>query len=434
MAKQIKAYVEVEPYNEISPGRGSEPAALVGSVLVADDFGRALARLAETAVGTAAPARVLSGPHGVGKSTLLAVAHAIASEPATFNRSPHQDVRTASSMLSESRVIPVLIDPSDDASDDFGASMRKGFTAAANAASRVGISAADWDGACQAPDPADRALDLLPPGSRLVLFVDGASSWLRRVERDTARAAIASLARVAERAHAEAISLVIALDEETLDGGSGLALPLLRYCQVEYVPLTVLAQSCDRHLFKKTGRQRAELGLLYDELKSASPLFRWSREEFVGMYPLHPGTVEVAPALSRYAPSFSFLRFASTAGNRAKGRRDLSLIVLDELFDACEYEMRKEADLAGVFEIYDDFVNNVVPKLSDSHHKFWAKLVLKGLFLSSLAGRAVSAITSPRCWRARRRRKWRAAARCGSRRRSRRQSSSMAARSASAPR
>ncbi|HQR38401.1 MAG TPA: DUF6079 family protein [Blastocatellia bacterium] len=391
MAKQIKAYVEVEPYDEISPGRGTEPAALAGSVLVAEDFGRALARLAESAVGATASARVLSGPHGVGKSTLLALIHAIASEPATFSRSPHQDVRSASGLFAELKVVPVFIDPSDDPSSDFASAVRKGFVAAANSASRVGISAADWDGACAAPDPADQALALLPSGVRLLLLVDGASSWIRSVERDVARGAMGSLAVIADRAQQEPVSLIIALDEETLDGGSGLALPLLRSCQVEYLPAVVLFQACDRHLFKKAARQRAELGNLYNELKSSSPAFRWTREEFVGMYPLHPATVEVASALSRYAPSFSFLRFASAAGNRAKGRRELSLIVLDELFDTCEYELRKEADLADVFEIYDDFVNNVVPRLTDSQHRFWAKLVLKGLFLCSLSGRAVSA-------------------------------------------
>lgn len=86
MAKQIKAYVEVEAYVELSWGRGSDPAALLSSVLVGEAFGEALGHLAESASGSAAPARIVSGPSSAGKSTALAVLHALAANPQTRSR------------------------------------------------------------------------------------------------------------------------------------------------------------------------------------------------------------------------------------------------------------------------------------------------------------------------------------------------------------
>lgn len=391
MAKQIKAYVDVEAYVEVSQGRGGDPAALLSSVLVVDAFGDALARLAEAASGASLPARILSGPHGVGKSTALTLLHTLAAAPGQRPRATSPHVRTAASYLSGVQVVPIFVDPHESGARDLESAMREGFEAAAPIAEAAGVLADEWGDAAASDDPFARALAILPAGTRLVVVVDGLSAWARTADREAVRRAVAELTRAGERAADVPLSILLGLDERSLDGREGVFLPLLGVFQVEYLPLKALAGACDRFLFKKDPRQRAELGALYDDLKRAVPTFAWSRDEFVSLYPLHPATLEVASPLGRYAPSFSFLRFAAAAANRAKGRRDLSLIVLDELFDACEYEMRKSPEMSAGFEIYDDFANGVIPKLADSQQRFWAKLVLKGLFLYSLAGRAVTA-------------------------------------------
>jgi hypothetical protein len=390
MAKQIKAYVEVEPYVEVVKGRGSDPAALLASTLVVDDFGDALARLAEAATGAGTPTRILSGPHGTGKSTLLTVLYTLAGFPEQRSRSQQQAMRTASSYFSGTRVVPVFVDPAESNAASFDAAVAEAVVEASAPASAAGIPASEWEAAAASADPIAHALRLLPPGGRLVVIVDGVSAWLRVAEREAARDAVAALSKLGELAESESVSVLAALDEESL-AAHGAFVPLVRTFQVQYLPLRVLQHICDLHLFKKEPRQRAELGALYNGLARLVPGFRWSREEFVAAYPLHPSAFEVASALRRYAPGFSLPRFAAAAGNRAKGRRELSLVVLDELFDTTEYELRKTPEMASAFEVYDDFANVTIPKLAESQQRLWAKLVLKGLFLFSLAGRAVTA-------------------------------------------
>src|SRR5438128_309009 len=106
MAKQIKAYVEVETYIDVSQGRSADPTSLLSSLLVTDEFGDALTHLVEAATGAGAPARILSGPHGVGKSTALSVLFALAVRPELGTRSRIPQIRSTSNYLSSGRFVP----------------------------------------------------------------------------------------------------------------------------------------------------------------------------------------------------------------------------------------------------------------------------------------------------------------------------------------
>jgi hypothetical protein len=393
MAKQIKAYVEVETYVEVSQGPGADSSSLISSLLVTDEFGDALTHLAEAAAGHTAPARILSGPHGVGKSTLLSTIYALARRPELPARSPISQLRSAANYLSGRRLLPVFVDPMDAGVDTFDEALTAGLLAAGQVAASLGVSASDWETASTSSYPlAITTTRATAVDARVIFIVDGLSTWLQGVGRDTARDAVAILEQMGEAASRGEYSVLVAVDEDAIDSGGGPCAPLLRYYQVEYVPLATLATICDRFLFKKDGRQRADLGSLYDDLKRLLPHFNWSREDFIALYPLHPVLLEVTPALRKHCASFSLPRFASATGNRAKGRRELSLVVLDEPFDAFEYELRKNKDLAAGFEAYDFFANTVVQELPDSHQRLWAKLVLKGLFLCSLAGHSKTAL------------------------------------------
>lgn len=391
MAKQIKAYVEVEAYVDVPHGRMADPKSLLSSVFVVDDYGNAMVRLAEATLGSGAPARILSGPHGVGKSTMLSILHALASYPDMRGRATSGQLATVAGYLGGNQVLSVFVDPFEDQSPDLPNAFRDAFMAALTRAVAMGVPADGWSAAASDPQCVERALALIPGNARLILIIDGVSNWLLSADRDAAQRSVDLLSRVGELATQHRFPVLLALDEDHLEGSESIFAPLLRTYQVEYLPVGVLSQACDSFLFKKDSRQRAELNTLFADLKRKLPNFRWTDGDFRQNYPLHPATLEVTSALRHYAPSFSFLRFAATAGNRAKGRRDLSLIVLDETFDACEYELRKNSKLVEGFQIYDDFVNAVIPKLTETQQRFWAKLVLKGLFLYSLARRPVTA-------------------------------------------
>jgi hypothetical protein len=391
MGKQVKAFVDVAPYADVSLGPSADPAAVLASTLVTEPFETAMVQLAESMAGSGAPARIVSGPHGVGKSAVLTYAYVLARYPDRRDRPVQPAIGMAVSYLSGARLLPVWVECSEGEESSFADTVRRAFASSAAVAVATGVDAATWDTIVASEAPVPAALDALPAGDRLVLFVDGVTRWLRKADREQARATIAELALWAELAGSSHLTVLLCLDETDLDPSQGMCPHLARNYQITYLPLTVLAEICDRNIFRKEPRQRAELSSVHDDLKRLLPGFRWNLEQFQQLYPLHPATLDVAPAVRRYAPSFSFPQFAAAAGNRAKGRREISLVVLDEMFDAAEYEFRKSPELAAGIAIYDELATSVIPALSDSQQKFWGRVLLKGLFLSSLARRSLTA-------------------------------------------
>src|ERR1051325_1306336 len=103
MAKQIKSYVDVETYVELTQGRVADPTSLLSSLLVTDELGDVLTHLAEAAAGSGAPARILSGPHGVGKSAALSALYALVRRPELGARSKISQIRSTSNYFSTGR-------------------------------------------------------------------------------------------------------------------------------------------------------------------------------------------------------------------------------------------------------------------------------------------------------------------------------------------
>ncbi|MGH9902254.1 MAG: hypothetical protein ACRD68_10660, partial [Pyrinomonadaceae bacterium] len=151
-----------------------------------------------------------------------------------------------------------------------------------------------------------------------------------------------------------------------------------------------LYRVADQYLLRKNPQARAALHDIYLALRSSVPGFNWSEPRFAALYPVHPLVADVAAAVRLYAPRFAFLPFAAAAAARAVSRPALSLILLDEVFDRAEHDLRHSEDLKEALAAYDDLATRAVAQFPVMQ-RLQAKLVLKNLFIFSLDGRGVTA-------------------------------------------
>src|SRR5205085_1231901 len=135
---------------------------------------------------------------------------------------------------------------------------------------------------------------------------------------------------------------------------------------------------------------RAALHEIYLTLRHTVPNFNWSEPRFAALYPIHPLVADVSAAVRFYAPTFAFLPFTASATMQALNRPVLSLILIDEVFDRTEDELRRAKDLQEAFAVYDELCTNGVAQFP-ALQRLQVRLVLKLLFILSLDGRGASA-------------------------------------------
>ncbi|HYG81931.1 MAG TPA: hypothetical protein VD861_16150, partial [Pyrinomonadaceae bacterium] len=219
----------------------------------------------------------------------------------------------------------------------------------------------------------------------LLLIIDTAHDREARVERDDG----ALLSELAAAAQIQNIFVALALDDD-IAGADGANVSLAGSFQIDYLDPEHLYKITDTHLFQKDEQARAALKDMYRQLRSSVPGFNWSEPRFAAIYPMHPLIADVASAVRLYVPSFAFLPFAAAAGAHAVSRPALSLVVLDELFDRTEKQLRRSPRLADAFAAYDHLALRAVSHVPVMQ-RLQAKLILKGLFVLSLDGRGATA-------------------------------------------
>ncbi len=219
----------------------------------------------------------------------------------------------------------------------------------------------------------------------LLLIIDTAHDREARVERDDG----ALLSELAAAAKIQNIFLALALDDD-IAGADGANVSLAGSFKIDYLDPEHLYKIADTHLFQKDEQARVALKDMYRQLRASVPGFNWSEPRFAAIYPMHPLIADVASAVRLYVPSFAFLPFAAAAGAHAGSRPALSLVVLDELFDRSEKQLRRSARLTDAFVAYDHLALRAVSHVPVMQ-RLQAKLILKGLFVLSLDGRGATA-------------------------------------------
>lgn len=374
---KIKDYVEPQAFDEVA-NVAADPARALAAYRFTDATSDLLARwldaLADLPRGRGT-ARALAGVRGVGKSHTLAVFGALAGTATLRASVEDAHVVTSARRLMNRRYQVVRVERGTQPTlvEEMSGAFSEAFGGGDNA---------QWG-----DDPVVMlgvAASFLHEAT-LVLIIDTAFGRETRVGRDDGPV-LSQLAAGAESVNA---FVALALDDDIADA-SGINSVLAGSYQIDYLDPEHLYRVVDRYLLRKNPQARVALHDIYLSLRASVPGFNWSEPRFAALYPVHPLVADVAAAVRLYAPHFAFLPFAATAAARAAGRPALSLILLDEVFDRAEDDLRHSKELQEAFNVYDGLATRAVAQLPVMQ-RLEAKLVLKSLFILSLDGRGATA-------------------------------------------
>ncbi|HYY95604.1 MAG TPA: DUF6079 family protein, partial [Pyrinomonadaceae bacterium] len=221
-------------------------------------------------------------------------------------------------------------------------------------------------------------------GETLVVIVDTAFNRPARVARDDGHV----LGTLAQAARSMNVFLALALDDD-IAGADGANVAIVSAYHIDYLDPENLYRVADQFVLRKRPQVGDTLREIYQHLRATVYDFNWSQSRFAALYPVHPLVAESAPGVRLYVPAFSFLSFAAAAAARAAQRPALSLVLLDEVFDATEQELRESAELTVAFETYDRLTESCIAQLPVMQ-RYQARLILKSLFVLSLDGRGAT--------------------------------------------
>ena len=372
---KIKDFVQPQAFDEVQ-NYANDPSRALSAYrftdATSDLFGRWLDALADLPrnKGTA---RALAGLRGVGKSHALAVFAALTASPDLRRSVTDAHVAASAGRLLNRRYRIAQVER--------GTRPTLMEELCAAFAATFGGTEVEWK------DDPTRMLALAVSMSEgpLVLVIDTALGREDRVRRDDGPL----LSELAEASQQLTAFIALALDDD-IEGADGANVSLSSAFQIDYLDQEHLYRIADLYLFRKTPRARAALHDFYNGLRKAVPGFNWNELRFTELYPVHPLVAEIAHAVRLYAPKFAFLPFAAEAVARATNRPALSLVLLDEVFDKTEQDLRRAEDLKASFVAYDYLATHAVNSLPVMQ-RLHAKLILKGLFIISLDGRGATA-------------------------------------------
>lgn len=372
---KIKDFVQPQAFDEVQ-NYTNDPARALSAYrftdATSDLLGRWLDALADLPRNRGA-ARALAGLRGVGKSHTLAAFAALTGFPDLRPTVTDAHVAASAGRLLNRRYKLAQVERGTRATlmDELCAAFAAAF----------GGTEVEWK-----DDPRRMlALAVSMSDGPLVLVIDTALGRESRVRRDDGPL----LSELAEAAQQLTAFIALALDDD-IEGADGANVALSGAFQIDYLDSEHLYRIADLYLFRKTPQARASLHDFYNKLRAAVPGFNWNELRFTELYPVHPLVAEIAHAVRLYAPKFAFLPFAAEAVARATNRPALSLVLLDEVFDRTEHDLRKSEDLKKSFVAYDHLVTHAINSLPVMQ-RLHAKLILKGLFIISLDGRGASA-------------------------------------------
>jgi phosphoglycolate phosphatase-like HAD superfamily hydrolase len=370
---KIKDLVEPQSFEQVGNFAEDPSTALAAyrfTDVTSDLLARWLDALAEMPPGTGV-ARALAGARGVGKSHTLAVFGALAGAERLRQTVEDAHVLSSAQRLSGRRYLVTRVER--------GTRPTLGDELAASFAAFFGGSEAQWGGR----DPAEvLAVAASRAGEEtLVVVIDTAFNRPARVSRDDGPY-LGSLAVAARDLN---VFVALALDDDIADA-DGANVAVAGTYRIDYLDPENLYRVADQFVLRKKPQVGDTLREIYQALRATVHEFNWSQARFASVYPVHPLVAEVASGVRLFLPTFAFLPFASAAASRATSRPALSLVLLDEVFDATEEDLRHSPELTEAFLTYDVLTERCIGQLPVMQ-RYQARLILKSLFVLSLDSR-----------------------------------------------
>lgn len=370
---KIKDLVEPQSFEQVG-NYVEDPAQALAAYrftdVTSDLLSRWLDALADLPAGTGA-ARALAGARGVGKSHTLAVFGALAGSERLRQGVEDGHVSASAQRLAGRRYLVVRVER--------GTRPTLADELAASFAAFFGGSEAQWgnrDPAEVLAVAASRAM-----GETLVVVIDTAFNRPARVSRDDGP----YLGSVAGAARDLNVFVALALDDDIADA-DGANVAVAGTYRIDYLDPENLYRVADQFVLRKKPQVGDTLREIYQALRATVHEFNWSQARFSSVYPVHPLVAEVASGVRLFLPKFAFLPFAAGAAARATSRPALALVLLDEVFDATEEELRLNPELSQAFATYDQLTECSIGQLPIMQ-RYQARLILKSLFVLSLDGR-----------------------------------------------
>ncbi|HEY0099951.1 MAG TPA: hypothetical protein VGB76_13465 [Pyrinomonadaceae bacterium] len=376
---KIKDLVEPQEFDDLRDF-AADPARALAAYRFTDATSDLLARwldaLADLPRGHGA-AHALAGMRGVGKSHTLATFGALIAASDEHHHAQITDAHVAASARRLAARRHLLVRVARGTRPTLRDELVDAFIAT------CGGSAADWTG-----DPAAwiaQAAARTRTTATIVIIADTAFGREARVKRDDGPL-LSELAVAASGANA---FVALALDDD-IAGAEGVNVALARTFQIDYLEPEHLYHVANIYVLRKNAPARDALHEIYLSLRQSVPNFNWSEPRFAALYPVHPLVADTAASVRLYAPAFAFLPFAAQAARNAINRPALSLILLDEVFDHSERDLRRSDDLKDAFRVYDELATKAVSQFP-AMQRLQVRLVLKSLFILSLDGRGATA-------------------------------------------
>lgn len=372
---KIKDLVEPQTFEQVG-NFAEDPAQALSAYrftdVTSDLLSRWLDALADLSPEAGA-ALALAGARGAGKSHTLAVLGALAGSERLRASVEDGHVAVSARRLAGRRCAVVRVERGTrpTLTEELGAAFAAYF----------GGGEAQWG---RDPSEALAVAASRATGETLVVIVDTAFNRPARVARDDGHV----LGALAQAARSMNVFLALALDDD-IAGADGANVAIVSAYHIDYLDPENLYRVADQFVLRKRPQVGDTLREIYQHLRATVYDFNWSQSRFAALYPVHPLVAESAPGVRLYVPAFSFLSFAAAAAARAAQRPALSLVLLDEVFDATEQELRESAELTAAFETYDRLTESCIAQLPVMQ-RYQARLILKSLFVLSLDGRGAT--------------------------------------------
>jgi hypothetical protein len=372
---KIKDLVEPQSFEQVG-NFAEDPAQALAAYRFTDVTSDLLSRwfdaLTNLPPGRGA-AHALAGPRGVGKTHTLAVMAALVGSERLRSTVEDAHVSASASRLANRRCAVVRVERGTrpTLSEELAAAFARSF----------GGDEAQW---VRPPAEALAVAASRAAVETLFLVVDTSFNRPARVARDDGPA----LAALADAARNLDAFVALALDDDIADA-DGANVAVAAAYRIDYLDPDNLYRVADQYVLRKKPQVGDALREIYQSFRATVHEFNWSQARFSSVYPIHPLVAEVASGVRLYVPTFAFLPFAASAAARATSRPALSLVLLDEVFDAAEEGLRKASELRRAFAAYD-YLNERRIALLPIMQRYQARLILKSLFILSLDGRDVT--------------------------------------------